>query len=83
MSPKEQELIKELWSLWESIEETGDSTYSNEAFARLKKMVESANTAKEGETDCKCGSESSGWTTVKCCNLCGKSVGAGLESSKY
>lgn len=26
------------------------------------------------ETDCKCGDDSPGWTTVKCCNLCGKSV---------
>ena len=25
------------------------------------------------DTDCKC-EDSSGWTTVKCCNLCGKSV---------
>ncbi len=24
-------------------------------------------------TDCKC-KDSTGWTTVKCCNLCGKSV---------
>lgn len=32
-------------------------------------MWESSN-----ETDCKCGKDSTGWTQVKCCNICGKSI---------